>query len=192
MLLSAAAVSLAACGHKTDSTTTTDTSVTTNSTDTSMAAGNSDAMGNTAAPAASAAQTFVNAAAASDAFEIATSKLALDTSKSASIKKFANAMIKAHTESTDKLKGIVAGLTPSLTPDPTLTPDQQSTLDGLKSKTGSDFDSAYASAQVAAHTATLAAVKAYGANGDVPQLKDFANGLVPVVTAHLNMANGLK
>jgi putative membrane protein len=184
VLLSAATVSLAACGHKTDTTTTnTDTTVTTSNTDATM---------NAAAPAASASQTFVNTAAASDAFEIATSKLALDTSKSAAIKKFADAMIKAHTGSTAKLKGITAALTPPLTPDPTLTADQQSTLDGLKSKTGSDFDSAYAAAQVAAHTATLAAVKAYGANGDVPQIKDFANGLVPTVTAHLNMANALK
>jgi len=35
-------------------------------------------------------------------------------------------------------------------------------------------------------------LKSYVASGDVPTLKDFASGLVPTVTAHLNMANALK
>ena len=30
------------------------------------------------------------------------------------------------------------------------------------------------------------------ASGDVPALKTFASGLVPIVTAHLNMAKGIK
>lgn len=187
-LLTAATIGLAACGHSTStaSNTSTDTTMTA---DTNATTGNDM---NAAAPVPSGGQTFVNTAAASDAFEIATSKLALDQSKSASVKSFAKEMIKAHTGSTGKLKTITAGLTPPLTPDPTLTSDQQSTLDGLKAKTGSDFDTAYASAQVAAHQAALDGLKSYGATGDVPQLKDFANGLVPIVTAHLNMAKALK
>lgn len=35
---------------------------------------------------------------------------------------------------------------------------------------------------------TLAKLKAYSANGAVPSLKRFATELVPIVTAHLNMA----
>ena len=37
----------------------------------------------------------------------------------------------------------------------------------------------------------LDAVKDYVASGDTPALKDFANGLIPTVTEHLNMAKGL-
>jgi len=193
-LLSAATVALAACGHKTDTATMTnsdtDTTMTTTTTTNMGMANGMDA--NMVAPMPSASQTFVNTAAASDAFEIAAAKLALDQSKSASVKSFANQMIKAHTGSTEKLKTVTAGLTPPLTPDATLTPDQQSMLDGLKGKSGSDFDTAYAASQVAAHEAALAGLKNYAATGDVPQLKDFANGLIPTVTAHLNMAKGLK
>lgn len=184
-----AAIALSSCGPKapvTTNSTTIDSSVTSDTTLTN----NADTM--TAAPLPSAAQTFVNTAAASDAFEIATSKLALDNATSASIKKFANQMITAHEGSTAKLKTVTAGLSPALTPDATLTADQQTKLDDLKGKKGADFDAAYAAAQQGGHQATLDALKAYAASGDVPALKDFASGLVPTVTAHLNMANALK
>lgn len=189
--LSAAAVALAACGHKTDTTTSTDMTTNSDMMTTNMMAANDDAM-NATAPMPGASQAFVNTAAASDAFEVASSKLALDMSKSSSIKAFADKMITAHTASTDKLKTLTAGMTPPLTPDPTLNADQQQKLDALKTKTGTDFDTAYAAAQVDGHQVTLDALKAYAATGDTPQLKDFASDLVPTVTAHLNMAQGLK
>ena len=56
---------------------------------------------------------------------------------------------------------------------------------------GAEFDAAYAKAQVEAHQMTLDALKAYAADGAVPTLKSFATELVPVVTAHLNMAKAL-
>jgi putative membrane protein len=187
-LAATAAIALSSCGPKapvTTNSTTIDSSVSS-----TTVTNNADTM--TAAPLPSAAQTFVNTAAASDAFEIATSKLALDNATSASVKKFAHQMITAHEGSTAKLKTVTAGLSPVLTPDPTLTADQQTKLDDLKGKKGADFDAAYAAAQQGGHQATLDALKAYAASGDVPALKDFATGLVPTVTAHLNMANALK
>lgn len=198
-MLSAATLALAACGHKTetvDNTTTVTTSndavMATPSND-SMSASNDTMMaGNDSAPAATGGQTFANTAAASDAFEIATSKLALTTSSSPAIKKFAQKMIDAHTASTAKLKSIAAKLDPAITPDPTLTAEQQQTLDALKTKTGAEFDQAYVTAQRDGHKKTLDALKAYSSSGDVPALKSFATDLIPTVAAHLNMANGLK
>lgn len=190
ILLSTAALALAGCGHKTDTTTPADNAVVANeTTDNGVAvSGNSDAM---AAPA-SAGQTFANAAAASDAFEIATSELAPASSKSAAVKAFAVKMIEAHTGSTQKLKAAAGSASPAITPDATLTAAQQKTLDDLKGLNGAAFDTAYAAAQVEGHQMTLDALKAYAAGGDVPQLKSFAAGLIPTVTAHLNMAKGLK
>jgi putative membrane protein len=101
-------------------------------------------------------------------------------------------MIDAHTASTAKLKTTTASLSPAITPDPTLTADQQTQLDALKKLTGADFDKAYIDAQTAGHQQTLDKLKDYSANGDVPALKTFATGLVPTVAAHLNMAKGLK
>ncbi|RVT39633.1 DUF4142 domain-containing protein [Sphingobium algorifonticola] len=100
-------------------------------------------------------------------------------------------MIKAHTDSTAKLKTAAAGATPAITPDAQLSPAQQQTLNDLQAKSGAGFDTAYARAQVDAHQAALDALKAYSGSGEVASLKSFATGLVPTVTAHLNMAKGL-
>jgi putative membrane protein len=137
-------------------------------------------------------QGFANTAAASDKFEIESSRLAASAGASAAVKKFAEKMISAHTDSTAKLKSTLSGMNPPVTPDDTLTAEQQQKLDNLKSLKGAQFDSAYAAAQVEAHQAALDALKNYSASGDNAALKAFADGLIPTVTAHLNMAKSLK
>jgi putative membrane protein len=176
-LLSVAAIALAACGPKAETA-----SVTVNTT----------APDEMTAPQPGADQAFANTAASSDAFEIAAAKLALTNASSPAIKKFAQMMIDAHTESTAKLEAAAGGATPAIVPDPALTAEQQRKLDMLGTLRGADFDRAYAAGQIGAHEETLAALKAYSANGTVPQFKAFATQLVPIVTAHLNMAKGLK
>jgi putative membrane protein len=178
--VSAVALALAGCGKKSEP----DAQATAGAETAGMA-------GDMAAPAPSAGQTFANTAASSDAFEIETSKLAADKAGSTKIKTFAANMIKAHTESTAKLKSAASAATPAIMPAVQLNPMQQQTLDGLKAKAGADFDKAYAAAQVDAHQQALDALKAYSASGDVASLKGFAAEMVPVVTAHLNMAKGL-
>jgi putative membrane protein len=143
------------------------------------------------APAPRAGQAFADTAAASDAFEVESSKLATTKAQSAKVKRFAEQMIKAHTDSTAKLKTAAAAASPPILPAAQLSPTQQQTLDALNTKSGADFDSAYAKAQVDAHQMALDALKAYSADGDVPSLKTFATNVVPVVTGHLNMAKSL-
>jgi putative membrane protein len=182
-LLSATALALAGCGQKTD----------TNTADANASADANLAIENTAVAAAPmSAQGFANTLAASDRFEIESSKLAATASESSSIKSFASQMVTAHTASTAKVKTAAAGLTPAVTPDDTLAANQQRILDELKTKTGPDFDGAYAAAQVNAHQAALDALNAYAAGGDTPALKELAKGMIPTVTAHFNMAKGLK
>lgn len=137
-------------------------------------------------------QGFANAAAASDKFEIESSKLAATASQSAAVKSFALKMISAHDESTAKLKSTLGGMTPAVAPVDTLTADQQASLDSLRGKTGADFDAAYKAAQVDAHQKALDALNNYAASGDNDALKTFAKGLSPKVAGHLNMAKGLK
>lgn len=192
LAMTASALTLGACGRsEAPNTTAADTSA-----GAGMGADNGIATSNTAmgteTPAATGGQAFANAAAASDMFEIESSKLALTASKSAAVKSYAQKMIDAHTASTAKLKSTVAGLTPAITPAPMLNAEQQSLMDGLKGKTGADFDRAYLAAQATGHAETLDLLKAYSASGDVPALKTFATGLIPTVTAHLNMVKGIK
>ena len=157
-------------------------------------AGNEASYDNSAAtgPALSPAQQFANSAAASDAFEIATSQLALQKSSSSRVKGFADQMIKAHQDSTAKLKAAAASATPAITPDATLTAAQSDVLARLKAIEGPAFDAAYIGAQRDAHEATLAALRDYSAHGDIAPLKEFATKVTPIVAAHLNMAKGLK
>lgn len=179
--LAASTLTLGACGHNTQGA--------------EGNAGNAEATNanaNTAAPAVSADQTFANTAAASDAFEIQSSQLAASNASSKAVKSFAQRMIAAHTASTQKLKTAASTASPPITPDATLTPDQQQKLAQLKSQSGAAFDSAYVDDQIAAHQAALDGLRNYSANGSVPSLKTFATQLIPTVTAHLNMAKGLK
>ena len=182
LLVLAGSLAIAACGQKTD----------TYNANANVA--NDDVLGanETQAAAPTTAQGFANAAAASDRFEVESSTLAASAGTSAAVKDFAAQMVAAHTASTAKLKATAAGLSPAITPNDALTPDQQSRLDSLKALKGADFDAAYSAAQVEAHQKALDALNGYAAAGDNAQLKALASGMVPTVTAHLNMAKGLK
>ncbi|SFK53292.1 putative membrane protein [Sphingomonas sp. NFR04] len=187
-MLGMAAVALAGCGSKTE----------THTSDSLTAAGNSDASvgavsNSSVTVPGSAGKSFADMAAAGDAFEIASSRLAQQQASSTAIKKFADGMIKAHTESSAKLKSAAAAANPAITPNPALTAAQQQKLDALKSLNGAAFDTAYASAQVEAHQQTLDALKANSSNQEVPEaLRNFSAKLIPTVTAHLNMAKSLS
>jgi len=181
LTLSFAALSLAGC--KQEATPTADPAA---------SAMPSDDLGMApASPAASAGQTFADTAAASDMFEIESSKLAASKAQSDKVKRFAEQMIKAHTASTEKLKTAADAASPAITPAAQMTSMQQQALSDLNAKSGAAFDTAYAKVQVDAHQMALDALKAYSSTGDVPSLKTFATELVPTVTGHLNMAKGL-
>ena len=182
MIMLSGSLALAACGQKSD----------TANADMNAAGDNIMVANDTVAAAPATAQGFANAAAASDRFEIESSKLAESAAQSAAVKSFAAKMVSAHTASTAKLKAAAAGLSPAVTPDDTLSAEQQSSLDSLKPLKGAPFDSAYAAAQVDAHQKALDALNGYAASGDNAKLKELASGMVPTVTAHLNMANALK
>ena len=152
---------------------------------------NEAAAGNDAASVApSGAQAFVNKAAASDRFEIETSKLVPSSAASTAVMAYARDMIAAHTESTARLKA-AAAKDPGITVDDRLSPAQQATLEDMKSKKGYIFDAAYVAAQVYGHDQTLTELKNYAASGDNPALKQLAQDLIPTVTAHLERAKAL-
>lgn len=183
LLAFALPVSLSACGQDTD----------TAGTDLNNAAAGDVALGNEGtAIAPSNAQDFANKAAASDRFEIETSRLAADSANSTAIKDFAAMMVKAHTESTGKLKSALASDPSGIVADDALNAEQQATLKDLETKKGAEFDAAYAVAQVSGHEKTLAELQNYAANGDNMALKTLAQDLVPIVTEHLNKARALK
>ncbi|HET6943589.1 MAG TPA: DUF4142 domain-containing protein [Sphingomicrobium sp.] len=181
VLAAALPITLGACGQRDDAT----------STQANEAAANEVTAGNDAAPLEpSGAQAFVNKAAASDRFEIETSKLVADSAASSAVMAYARDMIAAHTASSAKLKAIVA---PSaVVIDDRLSPSQRAALDDMKMKKGYIFDAAYVAAQVHGHEQTLTELRNYAASGDNAALKGFAQGLIPTVEQHLAEAKNLK
>lgn len=141
--------------------------------------------------ATSPAQTFANTMAASDAFEIETSRLAAEKATTEKIKAFAGKMIEAHTGAQTRLAAAAGTAMPPITSDPTFSPAQQQTLDALKAASGTAFDTAYAKAQVDGHQAALDALRSYSATGVSSSLQAYATDMIPTVTAHLNLAKGL-
>lgn len=189
----ALALSLAACGTKTDNTTVTDTNMTATTDDANAMApgGDTNALDAAVNPALT-AQQFVDTAAKSDAFEIAAAKLAEANASSADVKAFAKKMITDHTASTAKIKAAAAKSTPAVTPDPTLTDAQKSMLADLGKLKGADFDKQYVSGQIDAHEQALTLMKNYADGGDSAPLKAAAGEIAPIVQGHLDMVKGME
>jgi putative membrane protein len=187
----ALALGLSACAAKADNSSTT-TDNTTVVTDNTMTSAGGDANAMDAVNPALTAQQFVDTAAKSDAFEIASAKLAQANASSADVKAFAAKMITDHTASTAKIKAAAAKSTPAVTPDPTLTDAQNSMLADLGKLKGADFDKQYISGQVDAHEQALTLMKNYADAGDSAPLKAAAGEIAPIVQGHLDMVKGME
>lgn len=192
----ALAISLAGCGHQADQTASDSGNAMTGAMD---GAGNAmDGAGNAMSGAVDnavnpvpTAQAFADAAAKSDAFEIAAGKLAQTNATAPGVKAFANKMIAAHTASTLKIKKAADAAAPAITPDATMTDDQTAKLADLGKMKGAEFDKAYVDGQIAAHEDALALMRNYADKGDSPTLKTAAGEIAPDVQDHLVMVRGL-
>jgi putative membrane protein len=182
-----AALSLAACGPKTEETK-------------GAATPSEQAATPDANPAATVptpadetkADVFALKAADSDLFEVEAAKLAAKRSTNAEIKKFAVAMEKAHAKSTESRKAAIAASGAAITLPMALSEDAQGKLDDLTKADDKDFDKKYADSQVDAHQAALNLLQRYAQDGDTPAIKAFAAATAPTVQEHLNHAEGLK
>lgn len=138
-----------------------------------------------------AAPDFVQKAAASDMFEIQSSRLALKRSSNPDVKTFARMMIRDHTQSTAALKAAIAESGQSLELPAALPDDKQSALSDLSNAAPADFDKMFMDDQVSGHQAALDLMSRYANDGDVPALKAFAAKVGPVVEHHLNRAKAI-
>jgi putative membrane protein len=133
---------------------------------------------------------FVNGAAVSDMYEVKAANLALQMSKSAEVKKFAQQMITDHTASTNKLKALLPTSGAGVTPPADLDERRKGLIDNLNAA-GDKFDEVYIDQQVAAHGEASTLFHTYADNGDNAPLKAFAAEIVPKIDMHLEMVKGL-
>jgi len=132
---------------------------------------------------------FVTEAAASDVFEIESSKLAV-TKTQGDVRTFANQMVTDHTRTTSELKPLAQQA--HVTPPTQMSSAQERKLDKLRALNGKDFANLYIDEQVAAHKDAVSLFQRYGNGGDDAQLKGWASKTLPALQHHLDMAQGLQ
>jgi putative membrane protein len=148
-------------------------------------------VGRVSAQMTSSTKGFVNAAAISDMYEVEAGKIAAQRAQSPAVKDFANQMIQAHTETTEKLKRILASNNINVTPPAHVDNRRQGLLDDLRGAKAEDFDHRYISQQVAAHKEANILMRGYAKDGDNAAIKDFAATTDQAVKKHLSMAEKL-
>ena len=189
----AAVLALGACGPKAEKTAAATQNSIDNAADaTGMAIANAAEGVKEAVTPTPGAQEFTDKAAKSDAFEIASAKLAVDKAASPDLKSFAEMMITDHTASTATIKKAASAAMPAIIADPTLTSDQQSKLADLGKLSGKDFDKAYADQQIDAHKDALSLMQLYADKGDVAPLKAAAGEIAPKVQTHLDKIRAIR
>jgi putative membrane protein len=135
-------------------------------------------------------QDFVSEAAASDMFEIQSSKLAVKRADPAT-KSFAEQMIADHTKTSSEMKQMIAAGKVQASVPKKMTSSQQSMLSELKGLKGDEFSKQYRSDQVSAHKDAVDLYKRYGDSGDNADLKSWAAKTRPALEHHLMMAQNL-
>lgn len=133
-------------------------------------------------PDMSQTQNFVPMAVSSDQFEIKSSKMALDRSHDATVRRIAKRMISDHTASSRKMAAILAS---DGIQQPPLMAHHHKALEILR--TASDFDKQYLETQDVAHRQAIRLFEIYSQKGDNADLRDFATKTLPTLYKHLHM-----
>jgi putative membrane protein len=149
-------------------------------------------VGRVTAEMTSTTKGFVTAAAISDMYEVTAGKIALQRASSPDVKAFAQKMVDAHTETTAKLKSILASNNIAVTPPAHVDNRRQGMLDNLRGASAADFDHRYVTQQVAAHKEADILMRGYAKDGDNASVKQFASDTLKAVTEHLAMAKKIE
>jgi putative membrane protein len=134
---------------------------------------------------------FVHKAAMSDMYEVQAGKLATEKGQSDAIKQFGQQMVDAHTKTTEELTGIIKTKNIKVDLPTKLDAKHQKLIDGLNTASADNFDKAYAKQQVDAHQEAVNLFKKYGAKGDDPDVKQFAEKTLATIQHHLDVAKKL-
>lgn len=128
---------------------------------------------------------FVKKAAISNQFEIDSSKLALERSQNAEVRKLAQQMIDDHTKAGADFKAaLVAGKVDQALVPTGLDKKHQRIMENLREEDAEDFDDEYVDAQERAHRKAVNLFEDYAKDGDNAALKDFAAKTLPTLKQH--------
>lgn len=142
------------------------------------------------AAATAQAQPYLFYAGASDVFEITSSMILLGKSTNPQVRAYASMLIDHHSRTTNLAlaNAKAAGVMP---PPPEMSAMQKGMIGALHAAAPAAIDRLYLQQQVPAHSQALALHSGYARSGDVPTLRQTAQGAVPVVQGHLTQAQQL-
>lgn len=132
---------------------------------------------------------FASEAARGGMLEVQLADLALQKSDDADVKSFAQRMKKDHTAANDKLKDIV-GSNQQLPVN--LSAEEQEQVSSLQSKSGDDFDKAYADMMVQDHQKDVSEFENAVNSAPTQELRQFASQTLPTLKEHLKLAQQLQ
>ena len=136
-------------------------------------------------------QNFVMQAAQAGMTEVELGKVAMEKSTDTDVRTFAGLMIREHGKANDELASLVQGH--DIDVPSTLDEKHRKTVTELTSKTGADFDAAYAKQMIADHGEAVSLFRSAASANDLsPALANFAYRTVPVIEEHKQMADELE
>jgi putative membrane protein len=131
---------------------------------------------------------FVKKAALDGMTEVEAGKMALDKSQDPQIREFAQRMVKDHTKANTELESIAKAK--GLTPPKTLDAEHKAMVEALKSKSGQEFDHAYAEHMNMDHSKAIALFESATKSNDA-ELAGFAEKTLPTLKEHKQLAQQL-
>jgi putative membrane protein len=139
---------------------------------------------------AAADRDFARAAAQDTQAEIALAVAAQQTTSSTIVKMMAEQLQRDHLEAADKLRSIGEQKHEAL---PTVATQQaQIEINSVSNQKGSAFDRAFADRVIAWHRAAIPMFERYAASGADPELRSFADTMLPKLRKHLSAAEDVK
>lgn len=133
---------------------------------------------------------FVVDAADGGMLEVQAAELAVRTTQSPEVKKYAQMIIKDHSTANTELKAMAEKKNISL--PIAMSDNNQKKYDDLRQKVGEDFDKAYCKLMVDDHEKDIKEFKKQADNGEDPELKTWAAAKVETLEHHLVTAEEMK
>jgi len=135
-------------------------------------------------------QQFLQTAASTNSAEIQMSKIAEQNSSDPRIRSLAKDLQKDHAKANQELQRLAAskGLTLSFQP----TASQQKEIQALSQKRGDEFNRLFLSRNVKGHEQTIALFQKEGQRAQDPDVKSWANKMLPDLHSHLAMVQQIS
>jgi len=118
-------------------------------------------------------------------YEVQASKLAMQRSTNADVKKIAEKIVADHTKANQELTGILTRTKPNLVREQMM-PIHAMMYQKLSAEQGADFDDCYLCQQVLAHQEALMCFRKEAKKGQDKDLKAFAEKTIPALREHMD------